>query len=116
MSFTVYRVDKRTGAKYAYRQENVWDSERGQSRAKRTYLGRVDPETGEIIPKRGSLGAADGGNGTSGNANVANGTNGASAGGLEEENARLRARVAALESALARLSVDALAAIGGEGA
>ena len=54
MSFITYMVNKKSGKKYAYRQENVWDPEKGQSRAKRTYLGRVDPETGEIIPKRGS--------------------------------------------------------------
>jgi uncharacterized protein YceH (UPF0502 family) len=111
MSFITYMVDKKSGRKYAYRQENFWDSGKGQSRARRTYLGRVDPETGEIIPKRGSSAKVDEGATPAGEEAGANGA----ADGLEEEVARLRARVAELESALARLSAEAVSAIGGDG-
>ena len=34
---------------YAYSSESYWDKEKQSPRSRRTYLGRVDPETGEII-------------------------------------------------------------------
>ena len=52
MSCIVYQVNKKTGVKYAYRSESYWDKDKQQPRSKRTYIGKVDPETGEIIPKR----------------------------------------------------------------
>ena len=54
MSCIVYQTDKRTGIKYAYESVSYWDKEKGQPRSKRKYLGKVDPETGEIIPTDGS--------------------------------------------------------------
>ena len=51
MSCIVYQVDKKTGAKYAYESVSYWDKDRQQPRSKRKYIGKVDPETGEIIPK-----------------------------------------------------------------
>ena len=51
MSCIVYQVDKKTGVKYAYESESYWDKDKQQPRSRRTYLGKVDPETGEIIPK-----------------------------------------------------------------
>ena len=56
MASIVYYTDSKTGAVSAYRSEAVWNAEKGYSVPKRTYLGRVDPETHEIIPsshKRG---------------------------------------------------------------
>lgn len=50
MSCIVFQTDKRTGIKYAYESVSYWDKEKGQPRSKRKYLGKVDPETGEIIP------------------------------------------------------------------
>lgn len=49
----VYQKDKRTGITYAYESKAVWDKEKKQSRAKRRLIGRVDPETGEIVPTDG---------------------------------------------------------------
>ncbi len=49
MSSIVYWTNKANGRTYAYRSESYWDKEKKQPRSKRTYLGRVDPETGEII-------------------------------------------------------------------
>jgi hypothetical protein len=48
----VYQTNKKTGVRYAYESVSYWDKERKQSRAKRTCIGRVDQETGEIIPTR----------------------------------------------------------------
>ncbi len=35
---------------YVYDSQSYWDAEKGQSRSKRKLLGKLDPETGEIIP------------------------------------------------------------------
>ena len=52
MASIVYQTDKKTGIKYAYESTSYWDKEKKQPRSKRRYLGKVDPETGEIIPCR----------------------------------------------------------------
>lgn len=49
----VYNTDKRSGITYAYESKSYWDKEKKQSRAKRTLIGRVDTETGEIIKTDG---------------------------------------------------------------
>ena len=51
MSCIVYQTNKKTGITYAYESISYWDKEKQQPRSKRQYLGRVDDETGEIIPK-----------------------------------------------------------------
>lgn len=48
----VYLTNKQTGITYAYDNEPYWDKEKKQSRAKRKLLGKVDPQTGEIVPTR----------------------------------------------------------------
>lgn len=52
MSSIVYQTNKTTGITYAYESISYWDKEKQQPRSKRRYLGRVDPETKEIIPKK----------------------------------------------------------------
>ena len=49
MSSIVYWTDKRNGHVYAYSSESYWDKAKKAPRSKRTYLGRVDLETGDII-------------------------------------------------------------------
>ncbi len=49
----VYQTDKRSGITYAYENQSFWDKELKRSRSKRTLIGRVDKETGEIIPTDG---------------------------------------------------------------
>jgi len=53
MAAIVYQTDKRSGITYAYESVSYWDKEKQQSRAKRTLIGRVDSETGEIVPTDG---------------------------------------------------------------
>ena len=48
----VYQTNKKTGITYAYRNEAYWDKEKQQSRAKRTLIGKLDPDTGEIVSTR----------------------------------------------------------------
>ena len=52
MSCIVYQTNKKTGITYAYESISYWDKEKKQPRSKRQYIGRVDDETGEIIPKQ----------------------------------------------------------------
>ena len=49
MASIVYWTNKKNGNVYAYSSESYWDKEKKAPRSRRTYLGRVDPETGEII-------------------------------------------------------------------
>lgn len=49
----VYQKDKRSGLTYAYESIYHWDKEKKQSRCKRTLIGRVDKETGKIVPTDG---------------------------------------------------------------
>lgn len=46
----IKQYHKDTGITYAYESVSYWDAEKKQSRSKRTLLGKVDPDTGEIIP------------------------------------------------------------------
>ena len=49
----IYQLDKRSGITYAYESTYTWDKEKKQSRCKRRLIGRVDPETKEIVPTDG---------------------------------------------------------------
>lgn len=48
-----YNKDKRSGKTYVYETTYYWDKEKKQSRSKRTLIGRLDEETGEIVPTDG---------------------------------------------------------------
>ena len=43
-----YHAD--TDTTYVYESTSYWDAEKRQSRSKRRLLGKLDPETGEVIP------------------------------------------------------------------
>lgn len=45
--------DKRSGLTYVYDSRSYRDKETGKVRAKRQLIGRLDPETGEIVPTDG---------------------------------------------------------------
>ena len=49
----VYQTDSRSGITYAYENKAFWDPELKRSRSKRKLIGRVDKETGEIVPTDG---------------------------------------------------------------
>ena len=63
MPAIVYQTNKVTGITYAYESVSYWDKEKQQSRAKRKCIGKLDPETGEIIPTRKQKRKTDGGEG-----------------------------------------------------
>ncbi len=49
----IKQFDKRSGITYAYESHSYWDPEKKMTRAKRKLIGRIDPDTGEIIPTDG---------------------------------------------------------------
>jgi hypothetical protein len=52
---TVLQHDKRSGITYAYHSKAYWDPEKKQARSKRTLIGRLDPQTGEIVSTDGRM-------------------------------------------------------------
>ena len=57
--------DKRTGITYVYESESYWDKEKKQPRSHRKLIGKLDDQTGEIVPtgksgrKKGPAGAGN---------------------------------------------------------
>ena len=49
----IKQFDKRTGITYVYDSKSFYDKEKKCSRAKRTLIGKIDPDTGEMIPTDG---------------------------------------------------------------
>ena len=49
----IHQKDKRSGITYVYECKSFWDKEKKQSRSKRTLIGKLDEETGKIIPTDG---------------------------------------------------------------
>ncbi len=45
--------DKRSGITYVYESHSYWDPDKKMTRAKRKLIGRLDPETGEVIATDG---------------------------------------------------------------
>jgi transposase len=46
----LYQHNKKTGTIYVYSAKSYWDKEKKAPRSKQTYLGKLDPDTGELIP------------------------------------------------------------------
>lgn len=55
----ILKYANQSGTVYAYEATYEWDPVRQQSRSKRKCIGKVDPETGEIIPTGTRKGASD---------------------------------------------------------
>lgn len=51
----IYQTDKRSNITYAYEAEYIWDKEKKQSRSRRKLIGRVNQETGEVLPTDGRM-------------------------------------------------------------
>ena len=50
---TIRHKDKRSGITYVYESKSYWDKEKKQSRSTRTLVGRLDTETGLVVPTDG---------------------------------------------------------------
>jgi hypothetical protein len=46
----IKQYHKNTDTTYVYESASYWDADKQQSRSKRKLLGKLDPETGEVIP------------------------------------------------------------------
>lgn len=49
----VKATNKKSGITYVYESESYWDKEKKQPRNKRKLIGKIDEQTGEIVPTRG---------------------------------------------------------------
>jgi hypothetical protein len=45
--------NKKSGVTYVYESESYWDKEKKQPRNKRKLIGKINDQTGEIVPTRG---------------------------------------------------------------
>lgn len=45
--------DKRSGITYVYESHSYWDPDKKMTRAKRKLIGKLNPDTGELIPTDG---------------------------------------------------------------
>lgn len=52
MATIVYQTNKKTGTVYVYESVSYWDKDKQQSRARRRCIGRLDPQTRELILTR----------------------------------------------------------------
>lgn len=53
MASIIKQLNKKTGVTYVYESESYWDKEKKQPRSRRKLIGRIDEETGEIVPTGG---------------------------------------------------------------
>lgn len=56
MASIIKTLNKKTGVTYVYESESYWDKEKKQPRSTRKLIGRIDEETGEIVPTSGRKG------------------------------------------------------------
>lgn len=52
---SIVKHTAKNGTVYVYENESYWDKEKKQPRSHRKLIGKIDPETGEMVPtgKRG---------------------------------------------------------------
>ena len=51
----INQYDKRTGITYVYESESYWDKEKQQPRSKRKLIGKLDEQTGLVVPTDGRV-------------------------------------------------------------
>jgi hypothetical protein len=96
----IKQFDKRSGITYVYDSKSYYDKEKKCSRAKRTLIGKIDPDTGEMIPTDGRNKGAKSKPKTPSpdidkNKRIQE---------LEDENRQLKLQITAIKKELARLS------------
>lgn len=52
MAYHSYQTNKETGVTYVYETNSYWDKEKKQPRNTKVCIGKLDPETGEVIPSK----------------------------------------------------------------
>lgn len=61
MASIIKKLNKQTGVTYVYESESYWDKEKKQPRSRRKLIGKIDAETGEVVPTGGRGGRKKGG-------------------------------------------------------
>lgn len=56
MASIIKKLNKQTGVTYVYESESYWDKEKKQPRSRRKLIGKIDEQTGEIVPTGGRTG------------------------------------------------------------
>ena len=56
MASIIKKLNKQTGVTYVYESESYWDKEKKQPRSRRKLIGKIDEQTGEIVPTGGRKG------------------------------------------------------------
>lgn len=54
MTSIIRSLDRRSGITYVYESESYWDKNKKAPRSRRKLIGKVDPETGEVVPTSGT--------------------------------------------------------------
>ena len=49
---TIYQTNRKTGITYVIESESYWDKEKQQPRSHRTIIGKIDSNTGEVVPTK----------------------------------------------------------------
>ena len=52
MSFRGEQLNKNNSVTFIYEARSIWNSNKQRSEQKRFYIGKKDPETGELIPNK----------------------------------------------------------------
>jgi hypothetical protein len=96
----IKQFDKRSGITYVYDSKSYYDKAKKCSRAKRTLIGKIDPDTGEMIPTDGRNKGAKSkpktlSPGIDKDKRIQE---------LEDENRQLKLQITAIKKELARLS------------
>ncbi len=97
----IKQYDKRSGITYVYDSKSYYDKEKKSSRAKRTLIGKIDPNTGEIIPTDGRNKGAKS-KPTSSSSPVINKDKRIQE--LEDENRQLKLQISALKKEIERIT------------
>ena len=97
----IKQFDKRSGITYVYDSKSFYDKEKKCSRAQRTLIGKIDPETGDIIPTDGRNKGAK--TAVKANSSVPEIDKDKRIKELENENQQLMLQVAALKKEIDRL-------------
>lgn len=99
MMAIIKQFDKRSGITYVYDSKSYYDKEKKCSRARRTLIGKIDPDTGEMVPTDGrNKGARSKPNAVSPEADKDRRIQ-----ELEDQNRQLKLQISALKKEIGRI-------------
>lgn len=99
MMAIIKQFDKRSGITYVYDSKSYYDKEKKCSRARRTLIGKIDPDTGEMVPTDGrNKGARSKPNAVSPKADKDRRIQ-----ELEDQNRQLKLQISALKKEIGRI-------------